>query len=360
MVISSLRYQTLRVPLFEPFRIALREVNYTEVVVVQLTTDDGTVGYGEAAPEPCVTGETPGTITAALEYLSPALEGIDPFSIERVHRVMDRLVVGNSAAKCAVDLACYDIMGKAVGLPVWRLLGGAAPRVQSDITVSIDEPERMAATARRRVEEEGFRIIKMKVGIDPASDARAVAAVAEAIAGRAELRVDANQGYDRVTAARMLPILAEHGVRELEQPLPVDDVEGAAWLRERAGGVAIMLDEAIHTPADAARACRLGAADKINIKLMKCGGLYPALAINAVAEANGASCMVGCMLETPIAISAGLSLAAARANIRDTDCDSYRYYPADGIPFAGSFAEEGDVVVLSEEPGLGVDAGALF
>ncbi len=359
MRITSLQYQTLRVPLFEPFRIALREVNYTEVVVVQLATDEGVVGYGEAAPEPRVTGETLGTITAALEYLMPAVVGLDPFAIEEVHRAMDRLVVGNSSAKCAIDLACYDLMGKATGLPVWRLLGGVDSRVQSDITVSIDDPERMAASARLRVEE-GFHIIKMKAGIDPASDERAVAAVAKAIAGRAELRVDANQGYDRVTAARMLPVFAEHGVQELEQPVPADDLEGAAWLRERAGGVAIMLDEAIHAPADAARACRMGAADKINIKLMKCGGIYPALAINAIAEAHGVSCMVGCMLETPIAISAGLSLAAARANIVDTDCDSCRYFPADGIPFMGSFVDEGDVAVLSEEPGLGVDAGALF
>lgn len=359
MHITSMEYRTLRVPLYEPFRIALHEVTYTEVAVVRLTTDEGLVGYGEAAPEPRVTGETLGTITAVLDYLAPAVVLLDPFAIEEVHRAMGRLVVGNTAARCAVDLACYDLMGKATGMPVWRLLGGSDPHVKSDITVSIDEPTRMAAAARCRVDER-FRIIKMKAGIDPASDECAVAAVAQAIDGRAELRVDANQGYDRVTAARMLPVFAEHGVRELEQPLPADDLEGMAWLRDRAGGVAIMLDEAVHAPSDAARACRIGAADTINIKLMKCGGLYPALAINAVAEANGVSCMVGCMLETPIGISAGLSLAAARANIADTDCDSHRYYPADGIPFAGSFTDEGDMVVLSEEPGLGVDAGALF
>lgn len=354
MRITSLEFKTVRVPLLKPFRIALREVRYTEVAIVRLTTDDGIQGFGEAAPEPCVTGETLGTIAAALDFLEPAVIGLDPFAIEEAHRAMDRLVVGNTAAKCAIDLALYDIVGKAVGLPVWRLLGGADPRVQSDITVSIDDPEAMADAARRRVEDEGFRIIKMKVGIDPDSDERALSAVSRAIGAGAELRVDANQGYDRVTASRMLGVLARYGVRELEQPLPAGDLEGEAWLRSLAPGVAIMLDEAVHAPSDAAAACRLGAADKINIKLMKCGGIFPALAISSVAEAHGVGCMVGCMLETPIAITAGLSVAAARANISDTDCDSYRYYAPDAVPIYGSFEVAGDIATLSDEPGLGI------
>ena len=355
MHITSLDYRVYSIPLREPFKIALREIRETEVVVVRLATDAGVCGYGEAAPEPCVTGETLGTVTAALDYLAPLLEGADPFAIERAHRLMDAALTGNTAAKCAIDLALYDLMGKAAGMPVWRLLGGADPRVQSDMTVGIADPAHMAASARRYVEDEGFRIIKMKVGIDPVSDERAVAAVSEAISGRAALRVDANQGYTRATAARMLEVFAAHGVEEAEQLVSADDLEGLAWLRGRAQGVAIMADEAIHAPSDAARACRLGAVDKINIKLMKCGGLFPALAINALAEASGVGCMVGCMLETPIAISAGLALAAARENIRDTDCDSYRYYAPDAVAIAGSFAEEGDTVVLSEEPGLGVN-----
>ena len=170
----------------------------------------------------------------------------------------------------------------------------------------------------------------------------------------AALRVDGNQGYTPAIAARMLKVFAAHGVDEAEQLLSARDLEGSAWLRDRAEGVAIMLDEAVHAPADALRACALGAADKINIKLMKCGGLFPALSIDAIAAAAGLECMVGCMLETPVAISAGLSLAAARANIPDTDCDSFRYYDASLVPVQGAFVEQGDVVVLSEEPGLGV------
>ncbi len=354
MKITSIEQKVLRVPLREPFKIALREIAFTEVVLVRVQTDAGLTGYGEAAPEPCVTGETTGTVTAALKVLGQAVEGLDPFAIEQAHLKMDRVLRGNPAAKCAIDLALYDIMGKAAGLPVWRLLGGSDPRVQTDMTVGIADSAHMAESARHYVEEEGFRIIKMKVGIDPATDERAVAAVAGAIGGRAALRVDGNQGYTPAIAARMLKVFAAHGVDEAEQLLSARDLEGSAWLRDRAEGVAIMLDEAVHAPADALRACALGAADKINIKLMKCGGLFPALSIDAIAAAAGLECMVGCMLETPVAISAGLSLAAARANIPDTDCDSFRYYDASLVPVQGAFVEQGDVVVLSEEPGLGV------
>ena len=354
MKVTSIEHKVLRVPLLEPFKIALREIAFTEVVIVRAHTDTGLVGYGEAAPEPCVTGETIDTVVAALEILEPAVEGLDPFAIERAHRAMDRALVGNPAAKCAIDLALYDLMGKAAGLPVWRLLGGDDPRVQTDMTVGIADPAHMAESARRYAEEDGFRIIKMKVGIDPRADERAVAAVAGAIEGKAALRVDGNQGYSRAVAARMLKVFAAHGVEEAEQLLPAGDLAGSAWLRDHSEGVSLMLDEAIHSPTDALRACALDAADKINIKLMKCGGLFPALAIDAVAAAAGVDCMVGCMLETPIAISAGLALAAARANIPDTDCDSFRYYDASLVPVRGAFAEEGDLVVLSEEPGLGV------
>jgi L-alanine-DL-glutamate epimerase-like enolase superfamily enzyme len=116
-----------------------------------------------------------------------------------------------------------------------------------------------------------------------------------------------------------------------------------------------MLDESIHDPHDAARACKLGAADILNIKLMKCGGLYPAGQINAIAAANGVTCMVGCMIETRLAITAGLSLAAARQNITDADCDSFTYYDDSRTSVTGGFTFEGDLFRLSEAPGFGVE-----
>lgn len=358
MKVTSFSMKRVSIPLEVPFKIALREVDHTDVVLLRLDTDEGVVGYGEAAPEPCVTGETLASVEGALELMAPQLVGLDPFAIERAHAVMDRAIAENPSAKCAVDLALYDLMGKKAGLPVWRLLGGDSPVVQSDITVSIKEPWEMARRAKANVER-GFRIIKLKAGANPDDDERMIAAVREAVGEGVCLRVDANQGYTRAEASRMLSVYDRYGVDAVEQFLPAWDMEGSAELRSQARGVRVMLDESIHSPRDAARAARLGAADVLNIKLMKCGGLYPALKISDVAQASGLTCMVGCMLETPVAISAGLALSAARDNVLDTDCDSYRFYGDADFGVHQSFAEEGDLVRLSDEPGLGVAVSCL-
>ena len=181
----------------------------------------------------------------------------------------------------------------------------------------------------------------------------------EAVGPEVSLRVDANQGYTRAQASRMLAVYDSFGVDAVEQLLPAWDMEGSAELRAQARGVRVMLDESIHGPRDAARACQLGAADVLNIKLMKCGGLFPALKISDVAAASGLSCMVGCMLETPVGCTAGLSLSAARDNVLDTDCDSYRFYGDASFGVTQSFTEHGDMVRLSEEPGLGVEVTCL-
>lgn len=358
MKVTSFAMKRVSIPLAVPFKIALRTIDYADVMLLRLDTDEGVSGYGEAAPEPCVTGETLDSIEGALRLMAPRLEGLDVFAIERAHAIMDKTMVGNGAAKCALDLALYDLMGKKCGLPVWRLLGGDDPEVQSDMTVSIKEPEVMARRAKEQVEK-GFRILKLKAGINPDDDERMIALVREAVGPDINLRIDANQGYSLPQASRMLEVYARYGVDAVEQMLPDWDLEGSAVLRAQSRGVRVMLDESIHTPRDAARACKLGAADVLNIKLMKCGGLYEGLKISDVARANGLSCMVGCMLETPVSITAGLSLSAARDNVLDTDCDSYRYYGEADYGVHQGFEEHGDVVRLSERPGLGVEVTCL-
>ena len=146
----------------------------------------------------------------------------------------------------------------------------------------------------------------------------------------------------------------ELGVEAVEQCLPSWDLDGMRFVRSKVD-LQVMLDESVHTPIDAAKACKIDAADIINIKLMKCGGLYPAEKINAIAEANHVQCMVGCMLETKVAIAAGVSLVAAKQNITEADCDSFMYAvdPEMGMP--GGFAVNGGVYTLSDKPGLGID-----
>ena len=216
-------------------------------------------------------------------------------------------------------------------------------------------PEKMAASAAHYVKDMGYRILKIKAGIDPEEDLRTLALIRQEVGPDVRLRVDANQGYDIAKAEFALEGMKKYGIEAVEQCLPDWDLEGTAYLHSMVSGIQLMLDESIHTPKDAARACRLNAADIFNIKLMKCGGLYRGLQISTLAENFGKTCMVGCMLETKIAITAGLSLVAARKNITEADCDSFMYYKDADTGMPGGFTREGDMFRLSDKPGLGLD-----
>lgn len=352
MKITGMKAEKVRIPLTDSIRVAFATVDYLESVLIQVSTDEGLVGFGEASPFSPVTGETVDGVLAVLDIFKQGLIGMNPLDIEAVHAMMDGVIVGNGAAKCAVDLAMYDLMGKAFGQPVYRLLGGYSNKVQNDITIGISTPEDMAAQAKKLVEQDGYRILKIKAGIDYREDIRAMKLIREAVGPKIRLRVDANQGYSVSDAVCALEGFKEYDIQAVEQCLPHWDLEGSAFIRSKVNGIQIMLDESIHEPVDAARACRLGAADILNIKLMKCGGLYPAAKINAIAEANGVTCMVGCMLETKLAITAGLSLVAAKKNVTEADCDSFLYYKEN--PIEGGFIQEQDTFTLLDEPGFGV------
>lgn len=355
MKIKSVEFRKLRIQLAETFKVAFGEINYTDNVLLKITTDDGIAGYGEAAPIAFVTGETAESVLAVLEMFRPGLIGLNPLALDQIHALMNGAVHGNSSARCAVDLALYDIRGKALGKPVYQVLGGADGVVQNDVTISIAEPEEMARKAKYYVKELGYRLLKVKVGLDPKRDIEALRLIREAAGDGVRMRVDANQGYSVSEAVGVLEPFRALGVEAIEQCLPDWDFEGAAYVRAKARGIKLMLDESIHGPRDAARACKLGAADILNIKLMKCGGLYPAEQISAVAGANGLTCMVGCMLETRLSLTAGLSLVAAKQNVTEADCDSFMYYDAAQTGVTGGFTVEGDLFRLRDAPGFGVE-----
>jgi L-alanine-DL-glutamate epimerase-like enolase superfamily enzyme len=336
-------------------KVAFAEIDYCENVLVKIETDEYITGYGEAAPLAFVTGETADGVLAILEMLKPGLIGRNPLAVDDIHALIDSVAHGNPSAKCAIDLAIYDIRGKVMGKPVYQLLGGNNDIVQNDVTIGIAEPEEMVRLAKHYVEDKGYRILKVKAGIDPAQDVEALTRIRKAVGDGIRLRVDANQGYAAPVAIGVLEKFDALGVDAVEQCLPDWDFEGAAYVRSKAAGsIRLMLDESIHGPHDAMRAVRAGAADIFNIKLMKCGGLYPAEQISAIAAAGGVTCMVGCMLETRLAITAGLSLVAAKANVTEADCDSFLYYDAAQTGVTGGFTVENDLFRLNDEPGFGV------
>ena len=356
MRVTNVRIERFSAPLKKPFSVAYGTMDSADSWIVRVETDEGLYGLGSAAPLPFVTGETMDTCRLVLEDLAKALVGADALDIQGAHAIMDARIHANGSAKCAFDVALHDIAGKRRGLPVWRLLGGDDPVVVNDITVGIDTPENMRREAERCVFDLGFRILKVKIGLDLDHDLEALRAIRSSVGDDIRMRVDANQGYTVETALAALAELESLGVDAAEQFLPWWDFEGAAELmRRNETSVRLMLDESIHDVHDARRAAGLHAADFYNIKLMKCGGLLSGAQIADVAEEAGVGCMVGCMMENKISLTAGVSLVAAKGAIVEADCDSFTFFVGDDDGIPGGFTRDGGTFHLLDKPGLGIE-----
>lgn len=349
MKITRITARKVEVPLEKPFVVSLGTITTCETVFVKIETDAGLTGYGEGAGLSFVTGETIDTVLNAVRLFEPMLLGLDPYAIEYIHRKMDELIVRNGSAKAAIDLALYDLMAKGANLPLYKFLGGVSNTVEIDMTIGIDTPANMAESAARLVRE-GYRELKIKAGVDDAQDEEAIRLI-RAAAPKAHLKVDANQGWTVHRALRMLHVYAEAGVEALEQPVPYWDIDGLKYIRDRSP-LPIMADESCFSPQDAAVIARQGAADIINIKLMKCGGLYRALQINTIAEGYGINTMLGCMLESRLSIAAGAALVASHPNFIFADLDSFLEH-GDTSLIKGTFSYETPFIRLSDKPGIG-------
>ena len=351
MKITDVKVETIRIPMKKPFRIAFAVQDHSLNVLVKISTDEGLWGIGEAAPFEPVTGESAATVLEALKLFRTGLIGMDPLDIEGIHRMMDRLLSGNTSAKAAVDIALYDIKGKLMGQPLYKVLGGSVNQIVTDMTVGIDTPEAMAAEARERVEKDGFTILKIKAGINPIEDIQALTLIRQAVGPNIRLRVDANQGYTVSDAVRTLKAFEEVGVEAVEQCLPSWDLDGMRFVRSKVD-LKVMLDESVHTPIDAAKACKIDAADIINIKLMKTGGIWNALQICRMAEENGVECMLGCMLESRLSVAAAAHLAAGQKVITRADLDGPYLCAVD--PYEGGPEFDGAVIRMTDDAGIGV------
>ena len=324
-----------------------------EYALLKLHTDEGDIGLGEASPDPEVTGETQETVIQALQTLAPLLEGRDPFDVEAILLAADEAVPGYPAALAALDMALYDLMGKALGVPVHKLLGGKVRDGMSLYPViPMNDPQTMAAMAGQFVGM-GYEVLKPKIGSDPDTDEARMAAISEAVGPDVRLRPDVNQGWgDADTAIATIERLRRFNVEWIEQPVAARDLDGLAAVTA-AVDVPIMADETCHSPADALAIVRKEAADIINIKLMKCGGIYRGMQVLAIAEAAGLPCIVGSMGESSIGSAAGMHLVVAKTSI--TACELIGPLFLQGDPATGYDA---DVTTgwaqVSECPGLGV------
>lgn len=320
-----------------PFVIARGGQSDHRTVWVRLTDSDGAEGWGEAAPSKFY-GETADSVIAALRVYGAMLPE-DPFQLEQAERAWEAKLRGNAAARAALSSALHDLVGKRLGIPVYRLWGlDPCTAPQSTFTIGLDAPERIKAKVR---EADEFPILKVKLGTD--RDVEILRAIRDAT--DKELRVDANCGWTVKRALRMLPVLKEFGVTVLEQPLPPNEHDGLAAITAQSD-IPIIADESCLTTADIPPL--VGKVDGINIKLAKCGGLREALRMIAVARAHGLMVMVGCMIES----SLGITAAAHVTPLVDiVDLDGAALLADD--PFVGARIDGGQVT-LPSEPGLGV------
>jgi len=334
-----LRFTPYTAELRHAFTIATASRTSTPGMLVEVE-HDGVIGYGEASMPPYL-GETQASVAAFLARVDLG-RFPDPFQLGEILPAIDALAPGNTAAKAAVDIALHDWIGKKLGAPwhrIWGLDPAKAP--VTSFTIGIDTPEVVRQKTR---EAAPYKIIKVKLGRDPATDRALIDAIRE-VTDR-PITVDANQGWpNRAEALRMIEWLATRGVIFIEQPMPKENPDDTAWLRERSP-LPLIADESVQRLLDVRRA--LGVFDGINIKLMKCTGLREAHEMITVARALGLKVMLGCMTETSCAISAAAQLSPL---VDWADLDGALLIKND--VFLGTTVVDGKLT-LNDLPGIGV------
>jgi o-succinylbenzoate synthase len=353
MKITEVRLGRISVPLRKPFKTALRTVESVEDVIVELHTDTGAVGYGEAPPTGVITGDTTGAIIGAIrDHIAKAVIGLEVDNLEEVMARIDASVVHNTSAKAAVDIAVYDLFGQLCGAPLYRLWGGYRKEIVTDLTISSNDAPQMARDAAEAVGL-GYRTLKLKLGKDPAQDVARMKAIRDAVGYGVDLRVDANQGWKPKEAVRLIGAMEDAGLalELVEQPVAAHDLEGLKYVTDNVS-VPVMADESVFSPRDAQRIMETRAADIVNIKLMKTGGIHNALRICALAEVYGVECMIGCMLEAKVSVTAAVHLAAGRKVITKVDLDGPVLCSEDPVEGGAVFNEF--LISPNNTPGLGI------
>jgi L-alanine-DL-glutamate epimerase-like enolase superfamily enzyme len=332
-----------------PYRAAYHPepIEDVTVVFVRVETQQGREAWGCAAFDPAITGETKEDVLRGCRSCAERAMDLNPLNIEFALDELAALTEDTPSALCAFDLAFHDLLGLVAGMPLYRLLGGYRSRIQTSITISVAPLGETVELARQRAEE-GFRILKVKGGLNPEEDVRRIRAIHDALP-RFTLRLDADQGYtveEALDVARAL----EGKLEMLEQPTPADDLDALRQVT-RLSPVPILADESVIRPSSALEVAKRHAASGMSVKLTACGGLRCARQIDTIARIAQMATMVSCVNEPALLTAAGLAFALGSPNVKYGDLDGH--LDLIGDPTVPGFRLEDGWLIATDVPGLG-------
>ena len=349
LAIEEMRLYRFDIALRDVFTIATMSLSKAQNLLVELKTNEGISGWGEASPFHSIAGETQGINIAAARELKQIVVGKNPLAIHALVQQMDAYLPHNATLKSAVDMALCDLAAQAAGLPLYAFLGGQKRVIETDLTMGIGNPDE-AGDKALAIRSMGFRIIKVKLGLNFDEDRRRLTNIRKAIGPEPILRIDANQGWDRVAAVKNLTAFEEFDIEFCEQPCRAHDLQGMRHV-SRHTSIPVMADESLFSAQDALEIIRQDAAPYFNVKLSKSGGIHNAQKIAHVAEAGYRPCMIGCMSESRLGITAAAHFALANEVIRFFDLDSSLEHAED--PIQGGVEIKQAILTLPDTPGIG-------
>jgi len=358
MQITHISIYKYSIPM-HPFTIATGTMHFAQNIFIRVHTDAGFYGVGECSAFPMIVGETQATCFEMGKDFAGLWKGKDPSQMTERMEELHAFTAFNATIKSAFDMALHDIAAKTAGQPLHEWLGGRHPKkkLETDITVGIGSPETMAQQAMA-FKQQGFRIIKIKLGKAPAEDVERVKQIRAAVGNDLLLRIDANQGWSFEDALYALKSLAQYNIQFCEQPMRHWNDHKLPELR-KLSPVKIMADESVFTHHDATRLINADACDYVNIKFAKSGGILEATKINLVCQQANIPCMMGGMLESRVALSAFAHFALAHDNVVFYDMDTCMLgHKTD--PVTGGVYYDGYYVETPDTPGIGADVKEDF
>lgn len=350
MKIKRIQCHIQKMKLKEAYSISYESIENCEGVFIRISTEDGKTGLGFAAPDPAVTGENAASVFASFNStIEPFLKGCEVFEYALIMESLKKSLPDSPSARAMVDMALYDLLAQKARVPLYNFLGGYRKKIATSMTIGI-MPVPMVLAATREQIKKGFRIIKIKGGINVDEDIEKIKRIREIEGNSITIRFDANQGYNLEDSVKFLKETEDSDVELLEQPTHKNDLELLKKVTLKSS-IPVMADESLLSLSDVFQLSKYGSSDLINIKLMKTGGIMEAMHINSVARAANIKAMVGCMDESALGIAAALHFALSRPNVEYADLDGHLDLVDD--PFAGLLEIKDGVLYPPEWPGLG-------